>query len=139
MFWCSESCQSKWTIIGKVALILPVDMSKTYCLWFLWIGNLVFHKCIISSGFFPPRMKRIFWVVKYSYKNANLFLFLSVQPTNWKCPTAGFFPLLHVTKCATNTMLTRLTTDLAFTEKVFDFSPGINKKFGANVISETFL
>lgn len=73
LFWYSKSCQSKWAIIGKVVLILPVDISKTYCFWFLWIGNFVFHKYIMNSVFFPHEWKGAFESIKYSYKDANLF------------------------------------------------------------------
>lgn len=48
LFWYSKLCQSKWTITGKIVLVLPVGISKTYCFWFLWIGNFVFHKYLMN-------------------------------------------------------------------------------------------
>lgn len=75
MSWYSKSHQSKWASVGKVVLILSMDISKTYCFWLLWIGNFVFHKYIMNSP--PPRKwKGAFEYIRYNYKNAILFFFL---------------------------------------------------------------
>lgn len=73
--WYSKSCWSKWTIIGKVVFILPVDISKTHCIWFLWIGNFAFHKYIMNTH--TQMERRGFWIHKIQLQECqSLFVYV---------------------------------------------------------------